>query len=126
MLVYLAGKHSEFIERLFESVNNSPINAYKINICLCGIWTEYIIDDYLPFVENTETGELSFLFSSIHGEGDNLCYWLPLLEKAYAKAYGGYCNIGKQSVLDCIEEITGAATFTVELQPLKELNSDLK
>jgi hypothetical protein len=118
ILAYLSENHTSFIERLFVTKDVTAINAYKVNICLCGIWTEYIIDDYFPFIENLETGELEFLYSSIHGVDNSNALWIALLEKAYAKAYGGYCAIGKQSVLDSIEEFTGASTFSIDLEPL--------
>jgi hypothetical protein len=75
-------------------------------------------------VENLETGELNFLYSSgLNDEGD-IFAWLPLLEKAYAKAYGGYCNIQRPSMMNSLQEFTGSTTFSVELENLAPENSE--
>jgi hypothetical protein len=49
-----------------------------------GVPFTMVIDDYLPF---NELGENNFAYSG------NMNFWVPLVEKAYAKLNGNYQHI---------------------------------
>jgi hypothetical protein len=48
-------------------------------------WKYVIIDDKLPCLKNTRKPKLIFASCEERNE-----FWVPLLEKAYAKLYGTY------------------------------------
>jgi len=61
----------------------SKEGIYVVAICLDGIWEEIIIDDNIP----VQKGEPMFNRSKSNE------LWVILLEKAWAKTFGGYMNI---------------------------------
>ncbi|XP_043926823.1 calpain-10 [Protopterus annectens] len=63
-----------------------------------GMWVEVIIDDRLPCVG----GKLCFS----HCQSEEV-FWLPLLEKAYAKLHGCYEDLWAGKVADALLDITG-------------------
>lgn len=95
------------VDRLFLQKNRSPNGAYCVALNICGIWREIIIDDFIP----TFRGQIYFCHNS---DGE---LWSMLCEKAYAKAYGGYWNIGTGGLsTNALMDITGAPTEFVNLK----------
>jgi calpain-15 len=88
------------IARLFEFDEKNPYGFYPIWLFINGAWQRYIIDDYLPVVKGTN----HLAFSRTH-ENE---MWVILLEKAYAKAYGGYWNIKGGDPVHALRDLTGA------------------
>lgn len=85
---------------LSKSINNAGI--YCVQICVTGIWEDVIIDDEFPMQMGED--KPSFV-SSKSGE-----IWVMIIEKAYAKVYGGFNNIAG-GLVDCaLFDITGAPT----------------
>ncbi|XP_012935411.1 calpain clp-1 [Aplysia californica] len=73
--------------------------AFRFRFWYRGRWVEVVVDDRLP----TYNGRL------IYGSNRSVPseYWLPLLEKAYAKLYGGYQDIHLGYVDVALENLTG-------------------
>ena len=69
------------IKRLFENEEVNEWGVYSLWFFVNGEWKNVIIDDYIPVNENEK---MVFMTSKTNQ------LWVPLLEKAYAKAYGGY------------------------------------
>jgi hypothetical protein len=68
---------------------------------ICGDWQEFWLDDFFP----TNARKISFC----HTKSAEL--WAMLLEKAYAKAHGGFWNIGTGGFAeDAMKDLTGAPT----------------
>lgn len=87
------------IERLFQQKLRSPKAAYCVNLCITGVFEEYYLDDMVP----TKNNKVAFCHSD-QGE-----LWAILLEKAYAKAYGGYWNTGAGGFSpNTLTDLTGA------------------
>ena len=63
-----------------------------------GKWVHIVVDDYLPTVE----GQLIYCRSSQENE-----FWPALLEKAYAKLYGGYKAIDGGLCIEALIDFTG-------------------
>ena len=63
-----------------------------------GSWYEVVIDDKLP----TRNGRLLFL----QAEEPNV-FWIPLLEKAYAKFYGFYQALETGTAVEAAVDFTG-------------------
>ena len=80
------------VENLFLNLENklSPNGIYGVNIYLLGVPHTVIIDDYLPLVDGAFPGTFKTYFSSVSPDSG---FWVPLLEKAFAKLYGNYSHI---------------------------------
>nr|XP_033815207.1 calpain-10 [Geotrypetes seraphini] len=72
--------------------------SFTFRIWQFGQWLEVIIDDYLPCIG----GKLCF--SRCQSED---VFWLPLLEKAYAKLHGAYEQLWAGQVADALVDLTG-------------------
>lgn len=81
----------------------NPEGLYVIALCIDGIWSEIIIDDLIPCVNKKP-------FFNSSGENE---LWVILLEKAYAKIYGGYLNIEAGLTREALKDLTGAPAKTL-------------
>ncbi len=99
-------EYPERVERLFYPKQFSASGKYIVALCITGMWVKVEVDDYLP-VNPAEGFALAFAMSK------NNELWASLLEKAYAKAYGGYAHIGnvEATVSGALYSLTGAPTF---------------
>jgi hypothetical protein len=73
-------KHSFYIFSNILKYNNQAeargAGVYRFRFYRMGEWMDVIIDDYLPKKQ--------------HAKVKNNEYWVPLVEKAYAKFFGSY------------------------------------
>ena len=87
------------ITRLFNTKEINSQGVYSLNICKGGIFQEVIIDDFLPCQEN------NLKFARLN----NGVVWPLLLEKAFAKLYKAYWQIGGGgNAIQAIKDLTGA------------------
>ena len=97
----------ERIERILLQRNKSPKGAYCVAICVMGEFREIFLDDMIP----TKFGQVAFAHND---EGE---LWSILIEKAYAKAYGGYWNIGSGGLSkNALMDLTGAPTEELQFK----------
>lgn len=75
------------------------------------------VDDHLPLVRIEDTKNYKFLgANSLNAET-----WVILLEKAYAKAYGGYDRIGNGGDMrHALTDLTGAPSETFFLSEFEK------
>ena len=97
------------IKRIFEGPNLDPSGAQALWLNIAGIWKQIIIDDYYPTSRSSN-------FAFAQGRGGYL--WVPMIEKAYAKAYGSYCAIDGGTGEDALRDLTGA--------PVEKFDRELK
>jgi hypothetical protein len=95
-------QHPTLITRLFAQDSNCKEGVYSVWIQVDGHWREQLIDDWLPVFPNREGLSIAGTQSS---DGE---LWPMLLEKAYAKAWGGYDTIDGGNTLHTIRDLTGA------------------
>ncbi|XP_076044639.1 calpain-A-like isoform X9 [Oratosquilla oratoria] len=78
-----------------------------------GKWEEVVIDDRLPTYYN----QLAFMHSKTKNE-----FWCALLEKAYAKMYGGYEALRGGNISEAMVDLTGGVVEMVDIrQPPPQL-----
>ncbi len=105
-------EHPDRIQRLFQQKLRSPKAAYCVNLCITGAFEEYYLDDMVPCKNNN----IAFCHSD-HGE-----LWAILLEKAYAKAYGGYWNTGAGGFSpNALMDLTGAPCDDLRMEEPDEI-----
>lgn len=71
-----------------------------------GMWTDVFVDDRLPTIDD----ELQFMKST-----DSREFWTALLEKAYAKLYGGYCALKTGFFPEAIQDLTGGVCEDIDV-----------
>lgn len=76
------------------------LGAYRVQLCLSGWWRSFLVDAHVPAAQHRP----EFARCS----DDLRALWLPLLEKAYAKAFGSYSAILEASVPDVMANLTGS------------------
>ncbi|XP_026169223.1 calpain-10 [Mastacembelus armatus] len=72
--------------------------SFRFHFWQQGYWTQVIIDDRLPCINST------LCFSRCHSP---TAFWVPLLEKAYAKLHGSYERLWAGQVSEALVDLTG-------------------
>lgn len=86
----------------------SACGAYPVRLCLDGEWRVLVVDDALPCSRH---GLLAF------SQAARRQLYVPLLEKAFAKAYGCYEAIEAGTCDEALAALTGAPCEQLRLQP---------
>ncbi|KAH9512851.1 Calpain-1 catalytic subunit [Bulinus truncatus] len=117
----LASSHPAEFEKVVPSNQSFDPQTYtgmfKFNFWWYGIWTEVIVDDYLPT------------------DGHNLIYcqnlerpnefWPCLLEKAYAKLRGTYESLDGGKIQDAMVDLTGGISEVIDIQKKGQISPEL-
>ena len=110
------------IKRLFSQRSRSPKGAYCVSLCTVGQFKDFYLDDIVlcrrigngnrPSNNKTTTIDLAF------AQNNELEMWVLLLEKAYAKAHGGYYNIAQGGFgHHAFFDLTGAPSECITFKP---------
>lgn len=75
------------------------MGIYRVRLNKNGWWTNVVLDDYLPVAG----GRPKFARS----KGDPRELWVSMIEKAFAKVFGGYGFIIAGNPLHCLQDISG-------------------
>lgn len=101
-------EYPERVKRLLLQQKRSPKGAYCVSLCICGTFEEIVIDDMIPILKNKKTKKLEVAFCHNKKQG----IWPILIEKAHAKAYGGYFNVGNGGkAREALFDLTGAPSI---------------
>ena len=79
-----------------------------VALCLNGIWQEILLDEYFPSYVMNKKPAFNYTKSQ-H-------LWVMLLEKAYAKAHGGYYNINWGYSSEALRDLTGAPCKSLSIE----------
>jgi hypothetical protein len=106
----LAVSHEDLFKRCVPNDQDFETNyagIFRFNFWRFGYWTEVLIDDRLP----TVNGRLIY--------GQNISesneFWVPLVEKAYAKVNGGYGNLEGGIPCNSLVDLTGGISQTIKI-----------
>jgi len=103
-------KYPYLIKQVFASEINLADKAYKglvqVNLFIDNQWVCVCIDDRLPTLDK------KLCYSKCKAENN---FWVPLLEKAFAKVYGGYGSLVALDSAICLVNLTGG--FVLRLNP---------
>ena len=97
-------EHPHRIERIILNKDVNPQGVYAVNICMDGIWQEVVMDDSFPCFKKTKKPAFC--------SNQSLEIWPMLIEKAWAKAHGGYNNIISGLMREALKNLTGAPAAT--------------
>jgi len=92
--------HANRIARLFITRDVAATGCYCLNVCEDGLWKTVIIDDLVPCYRHNAQPAFA------KGNGNEI--WVMILEKIWAKMYGGYANIEGGWAREVLNELTGA------------------
>lgn len=104
-------EHPEYIKKCFVSETVNSFGCYAVELFLNGEKTELIIDDKIPVYAGTK--DVAFSSSTSND------IWVQLLEKAWAKANGGYDKTLFGLASEVLRAITGAPTFAYDHDDVK-------
>ena len=91
--------YSKVITESIQLCGDGYKGYFKASFWLCGKWVEVIIDDKLP---------VNCSKNLIYGRCTNKNnFWVPLLEKAYAKLLGSYTNMIGGNSVRALVDLTG-------------------
>ncbi|RQM26809.1 hypothetical protein B5M09_000746 [Aphanomyces astaci] len=100
------GKVDPVIDNLFITKQTSLTGAYAIRLFKNSQWETVIVDDYFPVLSDSHKMDISAGAAFAHSRHFEEL-WVPLLEKAYAKYYGGDAALEQGFVHHALEALTG-------------------
>ncbi|CAG0918880.1 unnamed protein product, partial [Notodromas monacha] len=86
---------------------HSYCGMFRFRFWHFGEWLEVLVDDRLPTIKGRLVGVKCT---------DPSEFWASLLEKAYAKLYGGYENLESSSTMKALQDLTGGVVQSFPLQ----------
>nr|XP_029133486.1 calpain-1 catalytic subunit-like [Labrus bergylta] len=82
-----------------------------------GHWVDVVIDDHLPVLDNK--------LLSVRSKSGNE-FWVPLLEKAYAKVCGSYTDMNSGLPSEACKDFSGGVSMMYELREVHDAAHDEK
>ncbi|KAK1948553.1 Calpain-type cysteine protease ADL1 [Phytophthora citrophthora] len=118
------GKVDFLIDRLFVTKQTSLTGAYALRLYQNCQWETVIVDDHFPVLYDTaerpqdEDPQISVSAGAAFAHSrDFEELWVPLVEKAFAKYYGGYAALEKGYVHHALRALSGCECEEVFLAP---------
>uniref|UniRef100_A0A0K0FKC4 Calpain-15 (inferred by orthology to a human protein) n=1 Tax=Strongyloides venezuelensis TaxID=75913 RepID=A0A0K0FKC4_STRVS len=98
----------EILRKIFITPNYEHNGIYILSLCIDGMWKSIIVDDFFPCSPVNKR--------QIFAVGRRNQLWVPLIEKAFAKAYGNYANLSAGTSAEGFSALTGCPTQQIDLQ----------
>ncbi|KAF1778202.1 Peptidase C2, calpain family [Phytophthora cactorum] len=123
------GKVDALIDRLFVTKQTSLTGAYALRLYQNCQWETVIVDDYFPVLYDSAEREAAGMDAGDDAElsvsaGAAFAHsrdfeelWVPLVEKAFAKYYGGYAALEGGYVHHALRVLSGCECEEVFLAP---------
>ncbi|CAE7548171.1 sol [Symbiodinium natans] len=115
----VVAERPDLVLRLFRGETATQRSGrYEVQLFLDGKWTSVVVDDQLPCVgaANQRRPDGSGL---VFSRAKDSQLWVPVLEKAYAKAHGSYKAISGGSVAEALQDLTGAPCESIDLEAVE-------
>jgi len=117
--VSAVAEHPDRIKRLFKNTKIEEDGKYTVSLFIEGLWKDVTVDDYIPC--RRVNGKLVPRFNNTKTNEA----WGLIIEKAYAKIYGGYLNIDGGRAEEALTELTGAPMKSFDITDKKTTNADI-
>lgn len=107
-------KHYTLASRIF--VHPNPLSSQGVHCCMLfqdGLWRPVLVDDQfvaLPSLDGGLSNSFELTFARCGNE-----LWLPIIEKCYAKLYGGFESIIGGLVHEALQDLTGGSVDEIAL-----------
>lgn len=116
--VVVIAERRDLIERVVPQRTLRADGSCSFMLFIDGKWTEVIVDNQLPCKAPTASSSAAtrttFTMSDlVYSKGKLSQLWVPLLEKAYAKAHGSYDAISGGFIAEALLDLTAAPCETV-------------
>uniref|UniRef100_A0A0N4ZRZ8 Calpain catalytic domain-containing protein n=1 Tax=Parastrongyloides trichosuri TaxID=131310 RepID=A0A0N4ZRZ8_PARTI len=98
----------DILKKIFVTPNYQHNGIYVLSLCIDGMWQNIIIDDFFPCFKGSNR--------QIFAVGRRNQLWVPLIEKAFAKAYGSYAMLSAGMSAEGFSALTGAPTQHITLK----------
>uniref|UniRef100_A0A0A9XV97 Calpain-A n=1 Tax=Lygus hesperus TaxID=30085 RepID=A0A0A9XV97_LYGHE len=102
-------KKDETLERTSSTVKRASESTKKTSMSMGSKGSSKNKEEDVD-TENVSNRNNGTIFVRVFGSCGKLYYWATLLEKACAKAYGGYSQLPKISITQTLLDLTGGAT----------------
>lgn len=106
----LATQRPALLKRLISQSKVNDEGIYEVWLCVRGMWTKVVLDDYFPITQDEDT--VSFAFS--RSFEDEL--WVSLIEKAFAKINGSYSALENGNISDALRTLSGSPVHEVDVK----------
>lgn len=102
-------EHPDRIQRVFTNKEYSAEGVFEVTVYLKGSPIKEVVDDRLPVRAGTNPRYTNYgVQSPINSKmGENGGWWLPILEKAYAKFNVNYANLHGGDPEQALRELSG-------------------
>lgn len=101
------GKVDALIDRLFLTKQTSLTGAYAVRLFKNCQWETVVVDDHFPVLADPAAKATPCAGAAFAHSKDFEELWVPLLEKAVAKYYGGYAALERGYVHHALKDLTG-------------------
>ena len=103
----LLAERPHLLEALLPTRVANDAGAYHVRLCCDGEWRTLLVDDLLPCRAGGATA---------FGSAARRQLWVPLVEKACAKAFGSYEALEGGTIAEALALLTGFPTERLTLQ----------
>jgi len=97
----------KLLERIILTKKPNKFGLFKVKLCRMSKWKTFSLDDYFPCFPKGDP-----IFSSNLKKEE---FWVMILEKAFAKMFGGYSHLVFGDVRDALIDMTGCPSVTYHL-----------
>ncbi|KAI8827572.1 hypothetical protein BJ741DRAFT_671028 [Chytriomyces cf. hyalinus JEL632] len=106
---WLLAEQPDLVERVLDprQTESERCGFYNVRLFIDGKWRVYRVDNYFALQDPASGPQLQFAKSTYKQ------LWVPVLEKAYAKAHSSYKSISGGQIAEALFDLTGFPTESI-------------